>query len=159
MSGKALLVDLARKGNSFEVRKTHLLNLNDRSIRDITNDCDGYVIISSPVDSRVRPALYAWNGDAPAQKLMRLEGLNAESIVKLGGLWMVLSDDGKAGRPDNETEDDNRKCDSIRKKNSPVSGACRLGRKPGCADHQRPSKNMAAPAESDRSRIPARNRG
>lgn len=116
-SGKALLVELASKGESFVVRKVHQLDLNNRGIRGIIRDRGAYVIIAGPVSSRKSAALYRWDG-AAAQLATELGGFNAESLVDAGDHWLVLSDNGKDKRDDEEAGDGDRICDNIRKKNS-----------------------------------------
>ena len=116
-SGNALIVELAPKGASFEVRKVHQLDLDDRGVREITRDRDAYVIVAGPVDSRKRAALYRWDGTAVHLR-SELKGFNAESVVDAGNHWLVLSDNGKDKRADEEADDGDRSCDKIRRKNS-----------------------------------------
>ena len=118
VSGKALVVNLLPKGGTFEVQRVSLLDLGGRGVRDIVNDGTGYMIVAGPVGSGGKFALYAWNGADPPQQTMSLEGLNAEGILDLGSHWLILSDDGKMKRADDEADDGDRKCDKIRKKNS-----------------------------------------
>lgn len=119
MSGEALVVNILPKGGTFEVQQVYLLDLGDRGIRDIVNDGSGYLIIAGRVTPGGRFAIYAWNGDAtPPQQIMSVEDLNAESLLDLGSNWLVLSDDGKVNRADDDADDGKRQCDRIRRKNS-----------------------------------------
>jgi len=118
MSGKALLVNISPKGDTFEVERVRLLDLGDRGVREIVNDGSGYLIIAGHVASGGKFALYAWSGDAPpSQQTMSLKGLNAEGLVDLDSHWLVLSDDGKVKREDDEADDGKQRCDRIGKKN------------------------------------------
>lgn len=118
MSGKALLVNISPKGDTFEVERVRLLDLGDRGVRAIVNDGSGYLIIAGRVASGGKFALYAWRGGAPpSQQTMSLKGLNAEGLVDLDSHWLVLSDDGKVKREDDEADDGKQRCDRIRKKN------------------------------------------
>ncbi|MCH8012256.1 MAG: DUF3616 domain-containing protein [Candidatus Marinimicrobia bacterium] len=118
VTGKALVVNLLPKGDTFEVQSVSLLDLGNRGVRDIVNDGTGYMIVAGPVGSGGKFALYAWNGADPQKQTMSLEGLNAEGILDLGSHWLILSDDGKIKRVDYEADDGDRTCDNIRKKNS-----------------------------------------
>jgi hypothetical protein len=76
------------------------------------------MIIAGPVASGGDFALYTWDGYSHPEQLMKLNELNAEGIVDLGSHWLILSDDGKVKRADDEARDGYRKCDRIRSKNS-----------------------------------------
>ena len=115
MSGKALLVNILPRGDTFEVQQAFLLDLGDRGVRAIINDGSNYLIIAGNVASGGRFALYRWSGgDSPAQHILRLDGLNAEGLVDLGSHWLVTSDDGKMQRTVDESDDDRQRCDRIR---------------------------------------------
>lgn len=121
MSGKAIVVKLLPKDGKFEVEKAILLDLGDRGIRDIINSGAGYMIIAGPPgEEKKKFALYTWDGVAPPQQTMSLEGLNAEAIVDLSDHWLILSDDGKKEREYEEAKDDKKTqtCDEIRKDKS-----------------------------------------
>ena len=120
MSGKALVVHVEEKSGGFEVRRVHRPNLGDRGIRDFVPTGNGYLVIAGPVASKGSSALYVWDGwttPAPLDSDL-LEDFNPEALVQLGDRWLVLSDDGKVKRADDEADDGDRKCDKIRKKNS-----------------------------------------
>ena len=115
MSGKALLVNITPRGDTFEVQRVRLLNLGNRGVRSIINNGSGYQIIAGRVALGGKFSLYAWNGGAaPAQRIMNLNGLNAESLVDLDSHWLILSDDGKMKRADDETDGGKQHCDLIR---------------------------------------------
>ena len=80
------------------------------------------MIIAGPVASGGDFALYAWDGYSQPEQLMKLNELNAEGIVDMDSNWLLLSDDGKVAREDNEASDGYRKCDRIRSKNSSGGG-------------------------------------
>ena len=115
MSGKALLVNISPPGGAFEVQRVRLLDLGNRGVRAIINNGSGYQIIAGRVAAGGKFALYAWSGDdASAQRTMSLDGLNAESLVDLDSHWLILSDDGKMKRADDEADDGKQRCDLIR---------------------------------------------
>ena len=118
MSGNAIIVSLLPKDETFEVQRINLLSLDNRGIRDIANNGLEYMIVAGPVPSGGKFALYTWDGIGIPQLTTNLERLNAEGILDLGSHWLILSDDGKMKRADNEANDGERKCDKIRKKNS-----------------------------------------
>lgn len=117
-SGQALVVHLTPRGETFEVQKSALLDLDERGIRAIANDGAGYLIAAGSGGGKQRPALYRWNGRDAPRLLAETPDLNIEAIVDMGDGWLVLSDDGKTRRPDDGAHDGDRKCDKIRKKNS-----------------------------------------
>lgn len=117
MSGKALLVNISPRGETFEVQQVRLLDLGNRGVRSIINSSSGYQIIAGRVASGGEFVLYAWSGDStPPHPTVRLEGLNAEGLVDLDSHWLVLSDDGKMKRVDDEADAGQQRCDRIRLK-------------------------------------------
>ena len=118
ISGEALVVRIAPMEESFTVQQVYYLDLADRGIRDIVKFGNGYIIVAGPVSSGGEFALYTWDGHSAPHKLMTLNTLNAEGLVDLGDYWLVLSDDGKVKRADDEASDGYRKCDRIRRKNN-----------------------------------------
>lgn len=118
-SGNALVVQIQPQADTFTVVRTTSLDLGNRGIRDIVRDGDRYQIVAGPVESGGEFALYAWNGTFDIKQTSALKmGFNAEALVDLGESWLILSDDGKVTRQDEEAEDGDRKCDKIRRKNS-----------------------------------------
>ncbi|MEA1888815.1 MAG: DUF3616 domain-containing protein, partial [Pseudomonadota bacterium] len=141
-SGNALVVKLFPVQGMFEVQQAYLVDLGDRGIRDIVNYANGYMIIAGPVASAGEFALYTWDGNSRPEQLMKLSELNAEGIVDLDSYWLVLSDDGKVMRADDEASDGYRTCDRIRSKNS--SG----GEHPSVFFHARRISKKKAPQAS-----------
>ena len=117
-SGNALVVKLSAVQGAFEVQEANLLDLADRGIRDIVDYGNGYMIIAGPVASGGEFALYTWDGYTQPVQVMKLNDLNAEGILDLGSHWLVLSDDGKVIRADDDASDGYRVCDRIYGKNS-----------------------------------------
>jgi hypothetical protein len=116
ISGKALLVNITPHGDTFEVQRVQQLDLQDRGVRALSNDGNGYLIIAGRVASGGRFDLYRWRGDAtPVEHILPLEELNAEGLVDLGSYWLVTSDDGKVQRASDEADDGRQRCDRIRK--------------------------------------------
>jgi Protein of unknown function (DUF3616) len=120
LKGKALLVHVAKLGGTYEVKGLHQLELGDRGVRDLVPTQSGYLILAGPVSSGGPYALYDWDGrtNPNEQTSDVLQGFNPEALVRLSDRWLVLSDDGKVKRPDEEAGDGDRKCDKIRKKNT-----------------------------------------
>lgn len=120
MTGSAMIVRIARKKDSFEVRSVDQLDLKNRGVRDLNWTGEQFLVLAGKVASGGPFGLYAWDGQAAPRELKTnaLEGLNAESLVQLNDEWLVLSDDGKVTREDEEAADGDRQCDKIRKKNS-----------------------------------------
>jgi hypothetical protein len=118
ITGDALVARIVPYEENFAVQQVYFLDLADRGIRDIINYGNQYLIIAGPVASGGDFSLYAWDGYSQPERLIKLNEMNAEGIVDLGSHWLLLSDDGKVVREDNEASDGYRKCDRIRSKNS-----------------------------------------
>ena len=118
ITGDALVARIVPNEENFAVQQVYFLELADRGIRDIVNYGNQYLIIAGPVTSGGDFALYTWDGYSQPEQLMKLNELNAEGIVDMDSYWLILSDDGKVVREDNEASDSYRKCDRIRSKNS-----------------------------------------
>ena len=120
----AVAVYLDRKGKDhpFTVRDVMYLHLNRRGIRDMKWSVSNsqYVLIAGPVESGRTHEIFTWDGREAVNKLsdIYLADMNAEAIVEFEDYWLVLSDDGKVKRSDEQAKDGDRKCDKIRKKNS-----------------------------------------
>lgn len=117
LTGKALIVHMDIV--SLSVTSAIELDLNGRGIRDIVRHGNAYFILAGAVSNGGTAALYQWDGAAALRELsaIGIEALNPEALVRLDGGWLILSDDGKQKRADNDAKDGNRKCDKIRKKN------------------------------------------
>ena len=121
LSGNALIVrmDLAMGDFNMSVASAVELNLNGRGIRDIVRHGNTYSILAGAVSNGGTPAFYKWDGAGFLQNLPvdGIKKLNPEALVKLDDGWLIISDDGKQKRADNNAKDGNRTCDKIRKKN------------------------------------------
>ena len=117
-SGNALVVKLLPVQGMFEVQEVNLLDLADRGIRDIVKYGNGYMIVAGPVAPAGEFALYTWDGYTRPVQAMNLNDLNAEGILDLGSHWLILSDDGKVMRADDEASGGYRTCDRIYSNNS-----------------------------------------
>jgi len=117
-SGNALVVKLLPVQGMFEVQEVNLLDLANRGIRDIVKYGNGYMIVAGPVVSAGEFVLYTWDGNSQPEQLIKLSELNAEGIVDLDSYWLVLSDDGKVIRADDEASGGYRTCDRIYSNNS-----------------------------------------
>ena len=113
-----MIAKLFPKEENFEVQLVYFLDLAGLGIRDIVKFENGYMIVAGPVASGGDFTLYTWDGYSQPQQYMKLNELNAEGIVDLGSYWLILSDDGKVKRADDEAHDGYRKCDRIRSKNA-----------------------------------------
>lgn len=121
LTGKALIVymDFAQGDFGISAVSATELDLGDRGIRDIVRHGNTYFILAGAVPSGGTPALYQWDG-AGSLRHMAVDGietLNPEALVRLDDSWLILSDDGKQKRLDDDAKDGDRICDKIRKKN------------------------------------------
>ena len=117
-SGNALVVKLLPIQGMFEVVEVNLLDLANRGIRDIVDYENRYMIVAGSVASGGEFTLYIWDGHTQPEQAMKLNDLNAEGILDLGSHWLILSDDGKAIRADDEARGGYRMCDRIYSNNS-----------------------------------------
>jgi len=143
ITGDALVVRIVPYEENFAVQLVYFLDLADRGIRDIVNYGNGYIILAGPVASGGEFALYTWGGYSQPEQLMKLKELNAEGIVDMDSYWLIMSDDGKVIRADDEARDGYRKCDRIRSKNS--SG----GEHPSVFFHAEKIQKGSAPLRPD----------
>ncbi len=113
-SGSATIIQLALKNNEFKVVDTFQLALGNRGIRDLVITDNGYLLIAGGVASGGRFTVYRWNlAGQPVELFEVPEGFNAEALVDMGQEWLLLSDDGKVARVDNDAEDGYRDCEDI----------------------------------------------
>ena len=106
--GNALIVYLVEKVESFEVKQTFELDLQDRGIRDIVLDGSKYLLISGNVNRGSKFDLYSWEIGKEPELIDTgdlLKDLNPEALVKLDNKWLILSDDGKALHNTKECKD------------------------------------------------------
>ena len=106
--GNALVVHLTEKVESFEVKQTFELDLNDRGIRDIVWDGSKYLLIAGDVKTGGEFDLYSWEigqTPKPIDTEDLLKDLNPEALVKLDNKWLILSDDGKVEHNGKECQD------------------------------------------------------
>lgn len=119
LRGDATILQLARQGQGFQLVKTRQLSLGDRGIRDIAISDNGYYLIAGAVESGGDFSVYRWQLSGELREVFSIPpGFNAEGLVDMGQYWLVLSDDGKVKRKDQEASDGDRICDRIVRKNS-----------------------------------------
>ncbi len=119
-AGLATLVRIVEEGGAFKVGNVYRIDLNNRGVRDIIQNGQNFLLIAGKVASGKKSSLYSWNpvsGDLQESDI-KFKKFNPEALVRLNKHLLVLSDDGKRERLDEEAEDGIRKCGKIAEKNS-----------------------------------------
>lgn len=117
-AGDALVVKLAVSADSVTPTELYRLGLKGRGIRDIVAVDDGYLMIAGNTGGGGPFTLYQWSPGSKAREVAAIPtGINAEALVVSDDYWLVLSDDGKVTRADEDAKDGDRGCDRIYKKN------------------------------------------
>lgn len=120
LAGNALLV---RLDATHAVASVHEIDLGGRGFRDLVWTGDRWLAIAGPVGKGDDFRLFSIDRTleaTPFGQATWTENLRPEAIVRWGTGWMLLSDDGKVERPDDEASDGLRTCDKIRKKRGPA---------------------------------------
>ena len=120
LTGAATVVNLSAETNGWGVSSVSRLDLTDKGIRDIVAYNSGYLLLAGNVGPQPGTEVYWWDGSSNIKTVSStgIASLNPESILRVNDQWLMLSDDGKKKRIDEEASDGDRKCDKIRKKNS-----------------------------------------
>ncbi len=119
MSGDAFVLQITMRDEMFELVDSFRLALGDRGVRDIVITDNGYLLIAGEVASGGDFSVFRWWLTGELKELFKVpQGFNAEALVDMGEYWLLLSDDGKVTRPDDEAKDGDRACEDIISKNS-----------------------------------------
>ena len=117
-AGSAIAAEVDVSALPPRVTGFHLLDLDNRGIRDLYATDTGFVVIAGDVASGGRFSIYRWAPGSQPRRLLDLPAhFNAEAIIKVQGHWLVFSDDGKVKRHEESAADGDRQCDAIRRNN------------------------------------------
>ena len=117
-SGNAIIAQVDLSASQPTVVRFYTLDLGNRGVRDIQTSENGFLLMAGDVDSGGEFSIYRWGPAAKPERLLDLPAhFNAEALVYTGKQWLVMSDDGKVKRSDKSAKDEDRRCDSIRRKN------------------------------------------
>lgn len=89
---------MVERGERAVLGAPRLVDLGGRSVRAM--EWDGrrhWIVAGAPGGKRIEPRLYEWDGTGEARWIARIGfgRLNPEALARVGGRFLVLSDDGE----------------------------------------------------------------